>query len=266
MIVNGDGLDLLDYNASITLSIVSHGQGHMVRNLLCDLAAQRGVVFNIVLTINISEDESFLGEFQDMSLRVIRNKSMKGFGANHNAAFELCKSKWFVVLNPDIRLSTQLTLYDLLFDGKMESLQAALVAPLIVNPFGGIEDSVRSNITPWSIITRKFGFRKKLIKQGRGDGGKQFIWFAGMVLALRADIYRSVGGFNERFFMYCEDYDLCARIYRQGHDMFFNGRSVFVHDAQRGSHHSVKHFRWHLISLIKVWFSSVYWYIILKSI
>src|SRR5690348_1087353 len=90
--------------AHVTLSVVSHGQGALVRRLLDDLAQVEGWRLEVVLTINIPEDEGFLAGFRAAPLTVLRNATPKGFGANHNAAFRAAAGDVLIVANPDLRL------------------------------------------------------------------------------------------------------------------------------------------------------------------
>lgn len=246
------------------LSVVSHGQGHLVRNLLGDLRQQVGVKFNIVVTLNFPESEEFLEEFSDLAIQVVRNKDRKGFGANHNAAFRFCQHKWFVVLNPDIRIPAGRTLADLVLAKTGEIVSASMVAPEVVNSAGALEDAVRRNLTPWSLLRRVLRGEKTQRDKDALES-KGFCWYAGMALAIDSSAYRSVGGFDERLFLYCEDYDLCARMFRAGLKLSRNDRARFIHDAQRDSRRSLKYLRMHLTSLLKVWTSSIFWYVVIKD-
>jgi GT2 family glycosyltransferase len=80
-----------------------------------------------------------------------------------------------------------------------------------------------------------------------------------MFLGLRSKAFAAVGGFDPRFFLYCEDYDLCARLYNTGGTLALIPTASVIHDARRDSHRSARHLRWHLKSLVKVWTSSSYW-------
>jgi GT2 family glycosyltransferase len=90
----------------LSISIVSHGQGDLLRNLLADFSEFGvDVTYEVLLTINLPEDESFLSEYVHLPIKVIRNLSPHGFGENHNHAFAESNGEFFVVVNPDIRLS-----------------------------------------------------------------------------------------------------------------------------------------------------------------
>src|SRR5688500_2569858 len=73
----------------ISLSIVSHGQGGLVKHVLSDLQAWKDVNAEVIVTLNYPEDERFLAENRRFPQTVIRNFHRKGFGANHNAAFQV---------------------------------------------------------------------------------------------------------------------------------------------------------------------------------
>src|SRR5258708_5114186 len=90
----------------ISISIVSHGQFNLVRNLLDDL--QKYCVdpqnkIEVILTLNIPEEIPAQLSYS-FPLKIIKNTESKGFGANHNSAFLKISGDYFCVLNPDIRL------------------------------------------------------------------------------------------------------------------------------------------------------------------
>ncbi|HJX58671.1 MAG TPA: glycosyltransferase, partial [Thiobacillus sp.] len=125
----------------ISISIVSHGQGDLVHEALTDLARfSDSLRFEIILTRNIPERLPFSGESFPYPVTVVENVSPKGFGANHNAAFQLANGRWFCVLNPDIRMPVNP--FPVLLD-EIERQQAAMIAPAVLSPTGQVEDSIR---------------------------------------------------------------------------------------------------------------------------
>lgn len=229
----------------LTVSIVSHGHGDLVTHLLADLAALPAPRPRVILTLNVPEDTP--SDFPDLDVTLVVNPAPKGFGANHNAAFALATSPWFAILNPDLRLPTPP------FAALIAAASPAvgLVVPRIVDADGRDEDAVRANLTPWSLLVRHVAGRRRVAPRG-------FRWFAGMFLLARADAFAAVGGFDERFFLYCEDYDLCARLVLAGWRLLLVRDVAVVHDARRDSHRSRQHLRWHLASLAKVWRSPAF--------
>ena len=86
-----------------------------------------------------------------------------------------------------------------------------------------------------------------------------------MFMVMESNVFSAIGGFDERFFLYCEDYDLCARLYRSGYSLMLDQSTHVVHDAQRASYRSMRHLTWHLGSLLRVWFSRLFWEVTLLS-
>jgi GT2 family glycosyltransferase len=80
-----------------------------------------------------------------------------------------------------------------------------------------------------------------------------------MCLLLRSDAYRMVGGFDERYHLYCEDVDLCLRLRVAGWSLRQVESATVIHAAQRASHRSLPYLGWHVSSLLKLWTSRVYW-------
>lgn len=245
---------------SITLSIVSHGHAKMVLNFLDELNGEsslKGV--KIILTINDGEVID-IPNYQNIEVVVVRNSSPKGFGENHNAAFKFCYTPWFGVLNPDLRLNEGepfTKLADLCQHGQPKKV--GLIAPMILDVQGKLEDSVRENLSPWSVIKRQL-FGKLVIKEHAGHNDKtKFLWFGGMCLLINSAAFRDVGGFDERFFLYCEDYDLCARLHISGYKLLYSPNASIIHMAQRDSHRSTHHFFLHFASLLRVWTSPPFW-------
>ena len=240
-------------NLAITLSIVSHRQRALVAALLRDIAAfDSDRIAAIVLTRNVPEPDIDIPSTLRDRVTVIDNPTPRGFGANHNAAASRCETALFAILNPDLRLRADP--FDALARAFEDSRGADLgiVAPTIVSIAGEPEDAARSIITPWRLVRRRLLGRDR-VPSARPD------WLAGMFLLVRASAFRRVGGFDERYFMYCEDFDLCARLALASWRFAVNPDVTVVHDAQRASRGSFQHLRWHVTSLLRMWTSSAFW-------
>jgi N-acetylglucosaminyl-diphospho-decaprenol L-rhamnosyltransferase len=249
-----------------TISIVSHGHGDMLLQLLGDLASEPTLAgARVIVTLNLKSEDFDETVFRNLQLTILRNETPLGFGANHNRAFQYCQTPWFVVLNPDLRLAGHPP-FDSLLACARQHANVGVVAPLVVSSKGETEDSVRWNLTPWSLVSRHlFGRRDVPIIESPAQPGQTFRWLAGMCMMIDSAAFRSLGGFDERYFLYCEDYDLCARLYNTGHKVIVDTSSRVIHDAQRGSHRSRRYLYWHVSSLLRVWTSGPFWRIVLQA-
>lgn len=233
----------------VTVSVVSHGQGELLAGLLADLQALAPTtVKRLIVTLNLDEPLPPLPPWPQGTIEVIRNLRPLGFGANHNQAFRRCRTEWFAVLNPDLRLAI-----DVFAPLVAEAAPGdALLSPAIVESDGAPADSARQLLTPWQLARRALGHRQPA-QPANTD------WLAGMFLLLRREAFAAVGGFDERFHMYCEDADLCLRLQLAGWRIRVVEHVAVVHAAQRASRRSWQHLRWHLTSLLRHWFSLAFW-------
>ena len=234
--------------SQVTVSIVSHGQCDWVLRLLGQLSALcPGAVAKVVVTVNIPEATSFdhvtLPFHFAFPLVLITNSRPLGFGRNHNQAFQHCESPWFLVLNPDIGLTNDalgLLLRDV-------PASVGLIAPLVQEPQDTRPTPERNIITPWEVF---FSPRTPPTIS---------VWFPGMFMLFRACVYQQVAGFDERFHLYCEDFDICARTRLLGWELMRNRTVTVQHDAQRHSHLRWRYLSWHVASLLRLWTAGAFW-------
>lgn len=231
----------------ITVSIVSHGQQTLVLPLLAQLAAHCAAsIDKLVLTVNVPEPDLVTHANFAFPIEQITNDAPRGFGANHNAAFQRCASEWFLVLNPDIRLHADV----------LEPLRRAatdkdgVLTPRIVEPGRDRPEPHRDILTLSEILARR---RKNY------QAPEQPAWIPGMFMLFRAATYHQIGGFDQRFFMYGEDFDVCARLWLKGWRIRAVDHLQVQHEAQRASQREYRHLWWHITSLMKVWSSAAFW-------
>lgn len=204
-------------------------------------------IAKVVFTCNLPEPLALdPGEFQ-FPIEIIVNRTRLGFGANHNQAFQRCDSKWFLVINPDVRLTSNV-IGALL----MRATDATgLLAPQEADEAGRDVQNLRGLITPWELVQRK------LLNHER-QPPKQYGWVKGMFMLINAKAYREIEGFDERYFMYCEDFDLCARLMLRGWSVDHHADLRVQHAWQRQSHRSIGYLVQHLRSMALMWHSSAY--------
>lgn len=232
----------------VTVSIVSHGQLDMILPLLEQLDHfSAPLIDKVVLTHNLPEPDLLAGRRFSFELKRIHNSTPLGFGANNNQAFKHCSSAWFLVLNPDIRFDAD-ALAPLI---GLAAPRAGLLAPRILEPGKTEPEQHRRIITPLEILTRR---RPGYPIPDAPD------WIPGLFMLFRAQAYREIGGFDEqRYFMYGEDFDICARLQLASWQLQIGEALRVRHEAQRASRTSRRHLYWHVTSLLKLWTSGPFW-------
>lgn len=232
--------------AQLTISIVSHGHGSMVESLLQDLVTCSEAV-RIVLTLNMPEPDICLPDGIVERVVMVRNQSPKGFGANHNAAFQHCATPFFCVLNPDVRL--QGNPFPVLLAALADDV--ALSAPVVVSPAGEVEDSARHFPRFRNLFAKLMGWSDGRYRQEAPDKAFKPDWLAGMFMVFAADTFAALRGFDEGYFLYYEDVDICTRLWRSGRSLVVCPQVSVVHAAQRASRRNLRYMRWHLASMAR---------------
>jgi len=232
----------------LSLSIVSHRQAGLIHDLLNDI--KRFCVpapIEVILTVNVPETLPFSPKEYPFEIVVVNNSSPRGFGANHNAAARRARGEFFCVLNPDIRFIENP--FPPLLRRIADEAVGAITA-LVVGPDGRMEDHAR-RFPRVATLLRKTVFGARQDYPDLTDSLRSVEWIAGMFMLFRSAAFRKVGGFDERYFLYYEDVDLCARLRRAGYDIRVEAAVRVVHDARRDSRRSVRYMAWHLSSILR---------------
>lgn len=202
--------------------------------------------------------------------RCIKPSGNIGYGAGHNLALHLLATDtapYHLVLNPDIELKS----------GALEKLAAVmdvlpevgLLMPRVTYPNGSTQYLCKLLPTPFDLFLRRFTvgpLRRLFSEQLARYEMKEFDYLrpayvpvlSGCFMFLRRSVLQSVGGFDERFFLYMEDVDLCRRIGEISRLLFWPGVTV-VHNYAQGSYKSLSLLRLHLHSAV-VYFNKWGWY------
>lgn len=242
-----------------SLSIVSHGHKAYIIPLLRDLARLGRSDIEVILTLNLQEDLGIDFATLPFPISLIRNFRPKAFAANHNSAFAICRGDYFVILNPDIRLEGDP------FGGILAALRQSpdgVCAPLVVNEAGKLEDSARNFPTPAFLVKKLVAKVFALPLVGDFVPSENVIsspdWVAGMFIAVPRAIYERLKGLDERYRMYYEDVDFCARAHLAGFKVLVVGNVKVLHSAQRESHRNPRYLIWHLRSALRFFTSKAF--------
>lgn len=238
---------------SVTVSVVSHGHSGLVRSMIDSLAAAGSpLVSRLVITSNVPSLDDFPDRpAEGLSFEVQRtdNAQARGFGANHNQAFKQCDTEFFCVLNPDIEFIGDP------FAQLVEALSVAKVGlayPSQVDGENALLDFERELVSPLAIAQRHlFGQRYQ------PQPHKSVHWVSGAFMVFKSSVFRELGGFDERYFMYCEDVDICLRMQLAGYSLARADAKV-IHHTRRSTLKSPGHLAWHVRSLLRLWSSESY--------
>jgi len=244
---------------NICISVVSHGHLAILKELdtLPSLAKHEDI--NIKLLDNLQEDG--LKEWcLDNNINYQLNNQPLGFGANNNIIFSHFKKDlttlengYFVVLNPDAMLK-DVQLIELIGTMKNHDAKLATLDLYKDSQFIERDNSVR-NYPKLSDFVKSFIFKNNpsIIDRKKIDTPTFVPWAAGSFLCFTLLHYDELNGFDENYFMYCEDLDICYRSAIQ-----YNAQVLYcpdikaVHFAQHANRTVFsKHFIWHVTSIFR---------------
>ena len=242
----------------ITASIVSyhHRLNELKKVIDCVLAEQ---VDKLYIVDNSSDDR--LRELEGTSDRIRYIHSInRGYGAGHNIviqeAIEL-GSTYHVVVNPDIYFEKGvLKKLETYMDA---SSSVGLVMPRILYPDGELQYLCKLLPSPSDLLFRRFLPWKKYVEKKNRNYELRFTDYnqemevpslSGCFMFIRTSVLKQVRGFDERYFMYAEDLDLCRRIGEVSRTMYYPFVSVF-HKYEKGSYKNRKLLKYHICSVVK---------------
>lgn len=249
---------------SLTISVVSHGHGAELLDVL-DALARPGAapVHRVWVTLNVPEpgvqaqlNSSQASHRWPFDLQLIANPQPQGFGANHNRAFareqaQPGAAQFFAVFNPDMQWQTD-PLPALVAAARQP--EAGCAYPLQLSPDGAEQDHRRSLPSPRAL------WHRHAQRTGRPQpwAAHPIDWVNAACLVFPSRVYAEMGGFDEGYFMYCEDVDICLRLQLAGYRLVEAPSAQVIHHAHRSSRRNLRHLWWHVRSLWRLWRSDAY--------
>jgi N-acetylglucosaminyl-diphospho-decaprenol L-rhamnosyltransferase len=249
-----DGID-------VSVTLVSTDERKFLEPMLPQLyRSAKGVKMEVLLVDNACTDGTaeLQGRFPD--LKVIPNTRRLGFSANHNLAMRRSRGRYILCLNPDV-----------LFDENAQTV-AEMAAFMDAHPACGVSGCKALNAekqlifparrfqTLRIVLARRAGglFASKRVldryfyREHSMDDTFEADWLQGCFLFMRREALAEVGLFDELYFKYFEDVDLCRRMAARGWKVMYYGGARFYHLEQRSSTKLFSRYAWlHLKSWIR---------------
>ncbi|GAB5407817.1 MAG: glycosyltransferase [Balneolaceae bacterium] len=207
----------------ISIVIVNYKVKEYISNLLSSInKAKNQLNLQIFVVDNYSKDgsvEYLKDRFPEVTY--IENEKNLGFGKANNQAISKAEGKYCLIINPDTLVSEDT--FSVLVDHMDQNLTCGAVGCKILNPDGTFApESKRSVPTLWSSFTKASGL-SALFNESKLFSEYYMNWLSedemakvpvlsGSFMFWRTNVLKELEGFDERFFMYGEDIDLCYRI------------------------------------------------------
>lgn len=210
-----------------------------------------------------NSDDAFkerLAKYAGPQIKITFYQENKGFGFGHNYNAKLTDSPYLVVCNPDILIDSQSLVG--LYNYIEENSATALVAPKVLYPDGTTQYLMRQKLDVFDYMLRfiPFQFVKKVFHKRLAffetreltelTTPQKIPFVSGCFMFYRKKDFDAIQGFDERFFMYFEDNDICQRTRKSGKDITYVPQASVIHFYGRDSHKSRKVFMIFIRSMV----------------
>ncbi|RYF28762.1 MAG: glycosyltransferase family 2 protein [Chloroflexi bacterium] len=210
-------------NPTLAIQYVNYHTIDYLRSSIADAVADlngSAIDYKIYILDNASGDD--LGEFKHDDIVTVYSDQNVGFGAGHNKLSTIHDSDFTLLLNPDTRILQPNTIKRMI-DSLLASPNAVAVGPRLVGQdeqqqawdHGELDISSRPD-SPTSYW------------EARSEKGA-VAWTSGAASLFKTAAFKSVGGFDEKFFLYKEEEDLCLRLRQQGHNIVYDPTISITH-------------------------------------
>jgi GT2 family glycosyltransferase len=233
----------------LTAIVVNYNAGDELRRALQSIADEMHErPWQAFVIDNASTDGStaIVTEFAPRASLIVNAENV-GFGRAVNQGVAAATAPLVLIMNPDCRLVA----------GAIEGLRAeleaheycALAGPRILNPDGSVQGSARGDpnmltglfgrtaalarLMPWVSVARRNVVSDAAIRSGHASVVVD--WLSGACLLARRDALRTVKGFDERYFLYWEDADLCRRLRAAGYHVRYVPGATAIHRVGQSS-------------------------------
>lgn len=235
----------------VVIAIVTHNSKDIFRTLDQFATFLPDPRYQIVVYDNHSEPD-YLAHLRHYSfIQLIESQENLGFGHGHNEVFLASEAEIGIICNPDICVTEQ-TLTALVHLLQADATLAA-VSPKVLNEDGTTQYLVRQRLTVFDYFLRfipfqslKDKFSKRLAEYECRDLAEntysRIRMGSGCFMVIDIAKFKKVNGFDERFFMYFEDNDLCLRFEQAGYGILYTPFDTVTHFYGKGAHRSPKLF------------------------
>lgn len=249
----------MDKNIFITASIV------LFKENLSDLNTAIDCFLNInynkkLYLIDNTKTRFFEYVFTDKNIEYIPVEENIGFGSAHNKVIHKIKeiSNYHLILNPDVSFKS--TIIETLVEELQKDKDVAMIAPKVLFPDGKHQYSCRRYPSVSELLARRFSFLKPIFKNEIFKGTyrdrtlkEPFYadYMTGCFHLYKTEDFVNLKGFDERYFLYMEDVDICKKIDAIGKKKLYYPNVEIIHVLKQGSSKSLKLFFRHTSSAFK---------------
>jgi GT2 family glycosyltransferase len=217
---------------TVSIILVNYNGSQVVIDCLDSLQnTLQTIAHEVIVVDNASTDGSAdLIETLFPTVHLVRQSQNRGFGAGNNRGASLAKGEFLLLLNTDTLLTFDILPY--LVDLMRQDLTIGIIGPRLLNPDGGLQRSTAPEISIWGECQ---ALKQQLDDRSRHQISQKFAKMqdvdivVGAALFIRRGLFEVLAGFDETFFMYFEESDLCRRAQTKGWKVVYAPSVSLIH-------------------------------------
>lgn len=221
----------------ISLIILTYNSERFIPHLLSSLLLQykeavRKKELEIIVADNNSSDDTQKEVKKFSEVLFTQNGGNLGFAAGNNKASEKAKGDILLFVNPD----AEFVKGDILkLNEELNSAKVGIVGGEVQDYHGKRELSCGKFYTFFNVLLLSLGLEEALGVRFSPTRKRKVDFVSGAFLAMKTDLFQRLGGFDEHFFMYIEDQELCYRVKKEGLEVLYSPYATIKHLGQGSS-------------------------------
>lgn len=235
----GNKKDNQTKSIQVSIILVSYNNFHLLKACLDSLYKfTHNLIFEVIIVDNCSTEKNIESLIYGLpNVTLIKNDSNRGFGSANNQGISVARGTYILLLNNDTIL-TENSIYEVyrFADNLGED---AIIGCRILNPDGTLQHSVYDFPSVWNVFTSNF-FLYQLNKKSKFLSKYHLMNKAiniitevdvvtGAFVFVNTEGIKRIQGFDERFYFYNEETDLCFRFKKNGGKIYYFPRTSIIH-------------------------------------
>ena len=227
---------------NLSCIIVNYNSSSPLQNCLESIYKTiHGLDFEVIVVDNSENDSGMQAVMASFSqVQYILNYCNVGFSKANNQATKIAQGDDLIFINPDTILTDQAI-------NSMQSYfcsnsEAGALGPKVLNPDGSLQYSCRRYPTLWTGLFNRYSILSRLFPQNRFTSQYLMLdfdhkkilpvdWLSGCCLMVRKKVFEEIGGFDENYFLFNEDVDLCRMINETGKKVIYFPEAIANHQV-----------------------------------
>jgi len=224
----------------LSIIIVNYNVKEFLQNLLHSIEKASAEISKEIIIIDNASDDGSVEVIKEKfpSVILIENKINVGFGKANNQGLKIVQGKYILFINPDCIISEDT--FNKMISFFESNPDCGLAGCKILNSDGTLQLACRRSFPgPWTSFTKVTGlsnifpkskiFARYNLTYLDENKTNEVDAISGSFMMMSKDVYQKIGGFDEQFFMYGEDLDLCYRVQKNGYKVYYVHNTQIIH-------------------------------------